>query len=144
MKIHICNPQVIVKLGGHVTDSGRGCTHVVSSRVTRTVKFLSGISVCQHIVTPDWVEACGKEERFVEEGTFTLTDSDAEQMFQMDVASSLARAKQRKLLEVHQRLFFKSCHLYSVSKITVGLCIHTNTHIQCVLGSFTKTLKAQY
>ena len=92
--------QIILRFGGKLTDIGRECTHIVSPRVTRTVKFLSGISVCRHIVTPQWVEECGRVGALVDEGDYVLQDHDAEEMFDMNVATSLARARSRKLLTV--------------------------------------------
>ena len=55
----------IQKLGGHVVSAARTCTHLVSNRVSRTVKFLTGLSVAKYVVTPQWLEACVKEEKFV-------------------------------------------------------------------------------
>ena len=83
-----------------MTEQGGDCTHIVLPRVTRTVKFLCGISVCDHIVTPAWVESSVREGRFMEEGEFVLVDKDAEELFGMDVSTSLARAKNKKLLQV--------------------------------------------
>ena len=77
--------QMVRKLGGLVTEIARECTHIVSPRVglrtywcfrsfmylsfkvLRTVKFLSGISVCEHVVAPEWVEECARAEAFVGE-----------------------------------------------------------------------------
>lgn len=92
--------QTIIRFGGKLTDIGRECTHIVSPRVTRTVKFLSGISVCRHIVTPEWVEECGRVGRLVDESNYVLQDRDAEEIFEMNVATSLARARNKKLLMV--------------------------------------------
>ena len=99
-----------------VTDKARECTHMVATRVTRTVKFLSGISVCDHIVTPEWVEQSGRGVGFVEEGAFALCDQNTEQMFGMNLTTSLARAKEKKLLKVRsevkvhcQRLNYEAC-----------------------------------
>ena len=83
-----------------VTDRARECTHIVAPRITRTVKFLCGISVCKHIVTPEWLERSGRGVQFMEEAAFALCDRDAEEMFGMNLAASLARAKGKKLLEV--------------------------------------------
>ena len=89
---------------------------MVATRVTRTVKFLSGISVCDHIVTPEWVEQSGRGVGFVEEGAFALCDQNTEQMFGMNLTTSLARAKEKKLLKVRsevkvhcQRLNYEAC-----------------------------------
>ena len=112
--------QIIQKLGGRVTDSARDCTHLVAPRVyeyhtstcihshthmciqvARTVKFLSGISMCLYVVTPEWVEQCEREGELVNEEEFTLRDSDAEETFAMDIHTTLSRARAGKLLQVH-------------------------------------------
>ncbi|XP_033638672.1 PAX-interacting protein 1-like isoform X1 [Asterias rubens] len=87
------------KLGGHVTDCIGACTHLVSSKVTRTVKFLSGVSVCRFIVTPMWIEESYKSRWFLDEANFTLSDPDAEKIFLFKLKESMARASQRKLLK---------------------------------------------
>lgn len=91
--------QIVVRLGGVITEKGRECSHLVTPRITRTVKFLSSISVCSCIVTPKWVEECGRRRTFVTEEGFALRDSDMEKEFGMEVATSLSRAKSKKLLE---------------------------------------------
>lgn len=48
-----------------MAESAQKCTHLIASRVTRTVKFLTAISVVKHIVTPDWLEECFKSQAFV-------------------------------------------------------------------------------
>lgn len=75
------------------------CTHVVTSRIARTIKFLSGISLCGYVVTPKWVEESGKAGIFRDEEEFLLRDPDAEQLFGMSLAVSLSRAKRKRLLE---------------------------------------------
>ena len=81
-----------------VTTNPRECTHIVTSRIARTIKFLSGISVCGYVVTPKWVEESGKTGIFRDEEEFVLQDSDTEKMFGMNLALSLSRAKRVKLL----------------------------------------------
>lgn len=75
------------------------CTHIVTSRIARTIKFLSGISVCGYVVTPKWVEESGKTGIFRDEEEFLLQDPDAELLFGMSLSVSLSRAKRKKLLE---------------------------------------------
>ena len=82
-----------------VTESPRTCSHIVTPKVARTIKFLSGISVCQHMITPKWVEESERRGTFAPEKDFVLQDPDAEQLFGMDLTTSLARARSRKLLE---------------------------------------------
>ncbi|XP_061442183.1 PAX-interacting protein 1 isoform X2 [Rhineura floridana] len=52
-------------LGGEVAESAQKCTHLIASKVTRTVKFLTAISVVKHIVTPEWLEECFKGQKFI-------------------------------------------------------------------------------
>jgi len=59
------NFQKLYILGGEVAESAQKCTHLIASKVTRTVKFLTAISVVKHIVTPEWLEECFKCQKFV-------------------------------------------------------------------------------
>lgn len=88
-----------MKLGGVVTELAHECTHMVTPRIARTIKFLSGISVCNYVVNPKWVEESGKQGAFLPEQNFSLRDPDAEQLFGMELVTSLSRAKGRKLLD---------------------------------------------
>ena len=69
-------------------------------QVARTVKFLSGISVCHYVITPEWIEQCEREGQLVNEEGFTLRDADAEETFSMDIPTTLSRARTTKLLQV--------------------------------------------
>ena len=89
----------MVRLGGVVTSNPRECTHMVTSRIARTIKFLSGISVCTYVVTPRWVEESGKAGIFRDEEGYILQDLGTEQQFGLQLSISLTRAKSRKLLE---------------------------------------------
>ena len=57
--------QKLYILGGEVAESAQKCTHLIASKVTRTVKFLTAISVVKHIVTPEWLEECFKCQKFI-------------------------------------------------------------------------------
>lgn len=52
-------------LGGEVADSSQKVTHLVASKVTRTVKFLTAMSVVKHIVKPEWLEESWRSQKFV-------------------------------------------------------------------------------
>ncbi|KAL5459824.1 hypothetical protein EMCRGX_G033205 [Ephydatia muelleri] len=94
--------KVVLKLGGRVTESVNECTHLVATRIARTVKFLCGISVCRHIVMPQWLDQSNQMNRFVDEAPYVLRDQEAEVLFNMSVATSLERARQTPLLKGRQ------------------------------------------
>lgn len=89
----------MIKLGGVFTEQGKDCSHVVTPRVARTIKFLSAISVCDCIITPKWVEESGKKGAFLPEEDFFLRDPDAEELFGMNLVTSLSLARERKLMK---------------------------------------------
>lgn len=57
--------QRLHALGGELADSSQKVTHLVASKVTRTVKFLTAMSVVKHIVTPEWLEESWRSQKFV-------------------------------------------------------------------------------
>lgn len=57
--------QRLYALGGEVADSVQKVTHLIASKVTRTVKFLTAMSVVKHIVNPDWLEESWRSQTFV-------------------------------------------------------------------------------
>ncbi|XP_038053452.1 PAX-interacting protein 1-like isoform X2 [Patiria miniata] len=87
------------KLGGRTADTMASCTHLITNKVTRTVKFLSGVSVCRFIVTPMWIEESYKSRWFLDENSFLLNDVEAETALLFNLKESMARASQRKLLK---------------------------------------------
>lgn len=94
--------KIVLKLGGKVTESVHECTHLVATRIARTVKFLCGISVCEHVVMPHWLDQCNAMNKFVDETPYVLRDQEAEDLFNMSVSSSLLKAKQTPLLTGQQ------------------------------------------
>ncbi|XP_072110162.1 PAX-interacting protein 1 isoform X1 [Mobula birostris] len=97
-------------LGGEVAESAQKCTHLVASKVTRTVKFLTAISTVNHIVTPEWLEESFKSQKFIDEQNFVLRDAEAEVLFCFSLEESLKRAQGAPL--------FKGKYFY----ITPGIC----------------------
>uniref|UniRef100_A0A8C2ULX1 PAX-interacting protein 1 n=2 Tax=Chinchilla lanigera TaxID=34839 RepID=A0A8C2ULX1_CHILA len=112
-------------LGGEVAESAQKCTHLIASKVTRTVKFLTAISVVQHIVTPEWLEECFKCQEFVDEQNYILRDAEAEVLFSFSLEESLKRA--------HLSPLFKAKYFY----ITPGICPSLSTMkaiVECAGG----------
>ncbi|XP_072181998.1 PAX-interacting protein 1-like [Diadema setosum] len=89
----------IEKLGGRIVDSITQCTHLITSKIMRTVKFLAGVSVCKHIVTPLWVEESYKSRWFLDVNNFVLNDQEMETLFSFQLRESLVRAGRQKLFK---------------------------------------------
>ncbi|XP_069814980.1 PAX-interacting protein 1 [Dendropsophus ebraccatus] len=112
-------------LGGEVVDSAQKCTHLIASKVTRTVKFLTAISVAKHIVTPEWLDESFKCQKFVDEQSYILRDAEAEVLFCFSLEESLKRARVAPL--------FKGKYFY----ITPGICPSLSTMksiVECAGG----------
>ncbi|XP_052494779.1 PAX-interacting protein 1 [Budorcas taxicolor] len=112
-------------LGGEVAESAQKCTHLIASKVTRTVKFLTAISVVKHIVTPEWLEECFKCQKFIDEQNYLLRDAEAEVLFSFSLEESLRRA--------HATPLFKAKYFY----ITPGICPSLSTMraiVECAGG----------
>ncbi|PIK57828.1 putative PAX-interacting protein 1 [Apostichopus japonicus] len=56
------------KLGGRVVHDIQKCTHLVTTKVIRTVKFLCGVCCSRHIISPMWIEESYKSRWFLEHG----------------------------------------------------------------------------
>ncbi|XP_070774743.1 PAX-interacting protein 1 [Enoplosus armatus] len=102
-------------LGGEVADSSQKVTHLVASKVTRTVKFLTAMSVVKHIVSPEWLEESWRSQKFVDELSYTLRDAEAEVLFAFSLEESLKRA--------HSAPLFKGKYFY----LTPGICPSLST-----------------
>ncbi|XP_026575675.1 PAX-interacting protein 1 isoform X1 [Pseudonaja textilis] len=102
-------------LGGNITESAQKCTHVIASKVTRTVKFLTAVSVAKHIVIPEWLEECFKSQKFIEEQNYILRDAEAEVLFSFSLEESLKRAQATPL--------FKGKYFYITPGISPSLHI---------------------
>ncbi|XP_044280815.1 PAX-interacting protein 1 isoform X2 [Varanus komodoensis] len=118
-------------LGGEVAESAQKCTHLIASKVTRTVKFLTAISVVKHIVTPEWLEECFKCQKFIEEQSYILRDAEAEVLFCFSLEESLKRAQVAPL--------FKGKYFY----ITPGICPSLSTMKSIVECAGGKVLSKQ-
>ncbi|XP_037314972.2 PAX-interacting protein 1 isoform X2 [Pungitius pungitius] len=102
-------------LGGEIADSSHKVTHLVASKVTRTIKFLTTMSVVKHIVSPEWLEESWRGQKFVDEQAFALRDAEAEGLFSFSLEESLKRA--------HSAPLFKGKYFF----LTPGICPSLST-----------------
>ncbi|KAJ1339331.1 hypothetical protein BSLG_006032 [Batrachochytrium salamandrivorans] len=56
--------EIVDILGGTIVGTWSECTHLVTDRIRRTVKFLCAVSAGKHIMDVKWLEASKKEGEF--------------------------------------------------------------------------------
>ncbi|KAK2568143.1 PAX-interacting protein 1 [Acropora cervicornis] len=87
--------QLIIELGGTVVGSVMQCTHLI----IRTVKFLCAISVAQYVVTPEWINKSHQSKRFLDASDYIVKDAQSEELYDMELRTSLQRARACPLLK---------------------------------------------
>uniref|UniRef100_A0A1A7XJ14 PAX-interacting protein 1 n=1 Tax=Iconisemion striatum TaxID=60296 RepID=A0A1A7XJ14_9TELE len=102
-------------LGGEVADSSQKATHLMATKVTRTIKFLTAMSLVKYIITPEWLEESWRSQKFVDEVPYTLRDAEAEVLFAFSLEEALKKA--------HNALLFKGKYFY----LTPGICPSLST-----------------
>ena len=59
--------QTVTTLGGELVDSVHDCTHLITDKVRRTVKFLCCMARGVIIITPNWLEDSKTAKMFIGE-----------------------------------------------------------------------------
>ncbi|XP_063983604.1 uncharacterized protein LOC135165825 [Diachasmimorpha longicaudata] len=93
------NQNLVVALGGTVTDNPQEATILVTDKIRRTVKFFCAISRGIPIVSMSWLQSSMASKKFLDPGKYTLYDPGAEAKYKFNLGRSLGRARTRKLLE---------------------------------------------
>ncbi len=73
--------RIITELGGELVDSVYECTHLVTDKVRRTVKFLCCLSRGCLIVKSDWLAESARAGHFLSAEPFLIRDSISERQF---------------------------------------------------------------
>ncbi|XP_068265271.1 mediator of DNA damage checkpoint protein 1 isoform X2 [Nyctibius grandis] len=89
-------------LGGSMATSVCDCTHLVTDRVRRTVKFLCAVARGIPIVTPEWLHKSSSSGRVLAPGPFLVCDSQQERHFGFSLAEALRRARRHPLLQGYE------------------------------------------
>nr|XP_056707931.1 mediator of DNA damage checkpoint protein 1 [Euleptes europaea] len=87
--------RVVTELGGSLAESVLDCTHLVTDRVCRTVKFLCALARGIPIVTLDWLEKSKRNSFFLSPKGFLVRDPEQEKNFGFRLAESLQKARQK-------------------------------------------------
>ncbi|NWI88239.1 MDC1 protein, partial [Pitta sordida] len=89
-------------LGGTMATSVTDCSHLVTDGVRRTLKFLCAVARGVPIVTPQWLLQSWRSGRVLSPERFLLRDPPRERHFGFRLSPTLARARQRPLLQGYE------------------------------------------
>lgn len=84
--------KVISSLGGKMAASVYECTHLVTDKMRRTVKFLCCLARGCHIVNFKWVDKCRTQQRFVDPSAFVVKDRAFEKQHGFTLTQSRNKA----------------------------------------------------
>ena len=91
--------ETVKSLGGTLVDSVFECTHLVTDKVRRTVKFLCCLSRGCTIVDTSWLERCREENNFISPDDFVVHDKNAERQYHFSLQESIQSARFNRLLQ---------------------------------------------
>ncbi|XP_014779488.1 mediator of DNA damage checkpoint protein 1 isoform X2 [Octopus bimaculoides] len=85
--------RIVTELGGIVGTNFNCCTHLITDKVRRTVKFLCCLARGIPIVSLSWLTKCKSAKTFIDYTPYILSDSDAEKQYNFSLSQSLELAR---------------------------------------------------
>ncbi|XP_030331217.1 mediator of DNA damage checkpoint protein 1 [Strigops habroptila] len=122
-------------LGGSMATSVFDCTHLVTDRVRRTVKFLCALARGVPIVTPEWLHKSASSGHVLATGPFLVQDQQQEHHFGFSLAQALQRARRHPLLQGYE---------IHVTPSVRPEPEHMKDIITCSGGTFLPTMPSTY
>lgn len=89
-------------MGGQIIDNIHDCTHLVTDKIRRTVKFLCALSRGIPIVNTKWLEACKSAKKVLPSTPYFIKDRVAERQNNFLIKQAHDKAKEKPLLENYQ------------------------------------------
>ncbi|KAM4643575.1 mediator of DNA damage checkpoint protein 1 [Amazona ochrocephala] len=122
-------------LGGSVATSVFDCTHLVTDRVRRTIKFLCAVARGVPVVTPEWLHKSATSGHVLAPGPFLVQDRQQEHHFGFSLAQALQRARRHPLLQGYE---------IHVTPSVRPEPQHMKDIITCSGGTFLPTMPSTY
>ncbi|KAH6579179.1 hypothetical protein BASA60_003363 [Batrachochytrium salamandrivorans] len=107
--------EIVEILGGTIVYNWEECTHLVTDRIRRTVKFLCAISAGKHILDIKWLEASKKEGKFSVEAKYLLKDQKTEKLYKFTLKKTLAA-----VWKTGHSLLFSGRQFFSTANVKPG------------------------
>ncbi|XP_050402858.1 mediator of DNA damage checkpoint protein 1 [Patella vulgata] len=91
--------KTVKELGGTLADSIQECSHLVTDKIRRTVKFLGGLCLGVQIVSPQWLEQCKTAGMFLDSSKYIVSDKTTEKQYKFLLHQSLDIASTHPMLQ---------------------------------------------
>nr|XP_039255276.1 mediator of DNA damage checkpoint protein 1-like isoform X2 [Styela clava] len=101
---------IVVSLGGILVTDISECTHLVTDKMRRTIKFLCALTKGLHIVTLEWLRSSSQQQRFLPEEDFELKED-----FQLPNGEFLQEKYKFKLGETLKKQERVNSHCFIIS-----------------------------
>ncbi|XP_033127208.1 mediator of DNA damage checkpoint protein 1-like isoform X2 [Anneissia japonica] len=127
--------KIVKSLGGELVTSIHDCTHLITDKIRRTVKFLCGLAKGAYLIDPKWLEESKKRKSFVNPDNFLVTDRASEKQHGFSLKRSHDMAIETRLFEDY--------------KIHVTASVKPDTNqmkdiIHCAGGEFLSKMPNKY
>ena len=90
--------KAVEEMGGSLVHSVADCTHLVTDKVRRTIKFLCCLARGCLVVQTKWLDECRAQGEFVPADGFLLRDRVAERQHNFTLSKSITKARASPLL----------------------------------------------
>ncbi len=90
-------------------ESWAECTHLVTDKVRRTIKFLCAIAAGKHIVSMKWIDECKKAKQILPAEDYILEDHQAQDQYGFKLRESLEKARKTSLFSGYRFYITASC-----------------------------------
>ena len=97
-----------------ITTDPTKATHLAAPHIVRTVKFVTALAYAPLVISTDFIDACLKEDDFVDPEDYVLKDTENEKKFQISLKDSRKRAQKNG-----NQLLQDRC-IYCMENITGG------------------------
>ncbi|KAK6188768.1 hypothetical protein SNE40_004879 [Patella caerulea] len=91
--------KTVKELGGTLANSIQECSHLVTDKIRRTVKFLGGLCLGVQIVSPQWLEQSKTAGMFLDSSKYIVSDKTTEKQYKFLLHQSLDIASTHPMLQ---------------------------------------------
>eukprot|EP00118_Oscarella_pearsei_P022536 m.261543 g.261543 ORF g.261543 m.261543 type:complete len:678 (+) comp40447_c1_seq58:1507-3540(+) len=91
--------KIVQNLGGQLVDSVFECSHLVTDKVMKTIKFLCVLARGKFIVSTKWLDACKKAGKFIDASSYILRDLASEREHSFQLKRSIEKASAHPLFQ---------------------------------------------